>query len=180
MLQGRSLQTALKQVTPRAFEDTLYRRVSLRALLGLVKDPTGKLLITRPNPDFLYAGGPVIGGGRFTPKGGARSLYMAETSHTAKLEKRQAAGFRTLRRKKEPIEVDYALEVKLSITKAGNSLARWLLTQAARQVAQHPGPLGVFFRRIEKRKNLALCWRDPCWFWICWHWRSENPVNSSL
>jgi transposase len=35
-----------------------------------------------------------------------------------------------------------------SITKAGNSLARWLLTQAARQVAQHPGPLGVFFRRI--------------------------------
>src|SRR5262245_5206850 len=40
-----------------------------------------------------------------------------------------------------------------SITKAGNSLARWLLTQAARQVAQHPGPLGVFFRRIEKRKS---------------------------
>jgi transposase len=40
-----------------------------------------------------------------------------------------------------------------SITKAGNSLARWLLTQAARQVAEHPGPLGVFFRRIEKRKN---------------------------
>jgi transposase len=40
-----------------------------------------------------------------------------------------------------------------SITKAGNSLARWLLTQAARQVAQHPGPLGVFFRRIQKRKN---------------------------
>src|ERR1700738_4022831 len=39
-----------------------------------------------------------------------------------------------------------------SIPKAGNSLARWLLTQAARQVAQHPGPLGVFFRRIHKRK----------------------------
>lgn len=40
-----------------------------------------------------------------------------------------------------------------SITKAGNSLARWLLTQAARQVAEHPGPLGVFFRRIQKRKS---------------------------
>ena len=40
-----------------------------------------------------------------------------------------------------------------SITKAGNSLARWLLTQAARQVTPHPGPLGVFFRRIQKRKN---------------------------
>ena len=40
-----------------------------------------------------------------------------------------------------------------SITKAGNSLARWLLTQAAGQVSEHPGPLGVFFRRIRKRKN---------------------------
>jgi transposase len=43
-----------------------------------------------------------------------------------------------------------------SITKAGNSLARWLLTQAARQVAQHPGPLGVFFRRICRRKNFNV------------------------
>jgi transposase len=42
------------------------------------------------------------------------------------------------------------------ITKAGDSLARWLLTQAARQVAQHPGPLGVFFRRIRKRKNFNI------------------------
>ena len=42
------------------------------------------------------------------------------------------------------------------ITKAGNSLARWLLTQAARQVAQHPGPLGVFFRRIRQRKNFNV------------------------
>src|SRR5258708_26149076 len=42
------------------------------------------------------------------------------------------------------------------ITKAGNSLARWLLTQAARQVAQHPGPLGVFFRRIHKPKNFNI------------------------
>ena len=42
------------------------------------------------------------------------------------------------------------------ITKAGNSLARWLLTQAARQVAQHPGPLGVFFRRIRTRKNFNV------------------------
>ena len=99
---------------PRAFQATLFRCVSLRALLGLVKDPTGKLLITRPNPDFLYAGGPVIGGGRFTPKGGARSLYMGETAHTAKLEKRQAAGFGTVRRKEQPIEVNYALDATLS------------------------------------------------------------------
>ena len=39
------------------------------------------------------------------------------------------------------------------ITKAGNSLARWLLTQAAQHLATHPGPLGVFFRRIARRKH---------------------------
>lgn len=39
------------------------------------------------------------------------------------------------------------------ITKRGNRRARWLLIQAAQHVARHPGPLGVFFRRIEKRKN---------------------------
>jgi hypothetical protein len=66
MLEEGSLQAALKEIVPQAFQATLFRCVSLRALLGLVNDPTGKLLITRPNPDFLYAGGPVIGGGRFT------------------------------------------------------------------------------------------------------------------
>jgi transposase len=40
-----------------------------------------------------------------------------------------------------------------SITKAGNPHARWLLTQAAQHLALHPGPLGVFFRRLARRKN---------------------------
>jgi RES domain-containing protein len=114
MLEGGSLQAALEEILPQAFQATLFRCVSLRALLGIVKDPTGKLLITRPNPDFLYAGGPVIGGGRFTSKGGARSLYMGETAHTAKLEKRHAAGFGTVRRKEQPIEVNYAFDARLS------------------------------------------------------------------
>jgi RES domain-containing protein len=114
MLEGGSLRAALAEIVPQAFQATLFRCVSLRALLGLVKDPAGKLLITRPNPDFLYASGPVIGGGRFTPKGGARSLYMGETAHTAKLEKRQAAGFGTVRRKEQLIEVNYALDARLS------------------------------------------------------------------
>jgi len=39
------------------------------------------------------------------------------------------------------------------ITKRGNCKARWLLIQAAQHLAGHPGPLGVFFRRIEKHKN---------------------------
>jgi transposase len=45
------------------------------------------------------------------------------------------------------------------ITKRGNSHARWLLTQAAQNMARQPGPLGVFFRRLAKRKcwNVAVC-----------------------
>lgn len=39
------------------------------------------------------------------------------------------------------------------ITKRGNGKARWLLIQAAQHIANHPGPLGVFFRRITRRKN---------------------------
>ena len=45
------------------------------------------------------------------------------------------------------------------ITKAGNSHARWMLTQAAQRLDRHPGPLGVFFRRLCRRKsrNVAVC-----------------------
>jgi transposase len=39
------------------------------------------------------------------------------------------------------------------ITKQGNKQARWMLVQAAQQVARHPGPLGNFFRRLKRRKN---------------------------
>jgi transposase len=39
------------------------------------------------------------------------------------------------------------------ITKQGNSHARWLLVQAAQHLDTHPGPLGVFFRRLAAKKN---------------------------
>lgn len=39
------------------------------------------------------------------------------------------------------------------ITKAGDANARWMLTQGVQHIANHPGPLGVFFRRLAKRKN---------------------------
>jgi hypothetical protein len=40
-----------------------------------------------------------------------------------------------------------------SITKAGCSATRSMLTQAAQHAADHPGPLGAFFRRLRKRKT---------------------------
>ena len=39
------------------------------------------------------------------------------------------------------------------ITKQGSGHARWMLVQAAQHAATNPGPLGVFFRRIAKKKN---------------------------
>jgi transposase len=44
------------------------------------------------------------------------------------------------------------------ITKAGSSAARAMLTQAAQHAAEHPGPLGAFYRRLKKRKarNVAI------------------------
>lgn len=39
------------------------------------------------------------------------------------------------------------------ITKAGNTHARWMLSQGVQHLARHPGPLGSFFRRIARRKS---------------------------
>lgn len=39
------------------------------------------------------------------------------------------------------------------ITKHGNSHARWMLVEAAQHLDKHPGPLGVFFRKLAKKKN---------------------------
>jgi RES domain-containing protein len=113
MLEGKALAAALEEIGPSAFHGIIFRCVSLSSLLGL-KNEAGHLVITRPNPDFLYAGGPVRDGGRFTPKGGAESLYTRETEHTARLEKRQAAGFHAVSRKSRGIEVAYSLNATLS------------------------------------------------------------------
>jgi transposase len=39
------------------------------------------------------------------------------------------------------------------ITKRGNSHARWMLIEAAQHLDKHPGPLGVFFVRLLRKKN---------------------------
>jgi transposase len=57
------------------------------------------------------------------------------------------------------------------ITKQGRSHARWMLVQAAQHVGRHPGPLGVFFRRLAKKKNrnvaVVACARKLVT--IAWH-----------
>lgn len=39
------------------------------------------------------------------------------------------------------------------ITRWGNGKARWMLIQAAQHMDRNPGPLGVFFRRLARKKN---------------------------
>jgi transposase len=62
------------------------------------------------------------------------------------------------------------------ITKHGNSHARWLLVQAAQHLDRHPGPLGVFFRRLASRKNrnVAVVATARKLVLIAWHMLKNN------
>jgi transposase len=75
-----------------------------------------------------------------------------------------------------------------SITKAGASQVRWLLVQAAQCVGRHPGPLGAFFRKLERRKNrnVAVVATARKMVTIAWHmlknkepYRYASPQHTS-
>jgi transposase len=62
------------------------------------------------------------------------------------------------------------------ITKQGSGQARWLLVQAAQHLRENPGPLGVFFRRLRKRKNynVAVVATARKIVTIAWHMLINN------
>jgi transposase len=62
------------------------------------------------------------------------------------------------------------------ITKQGHRHARALLVQAAHHVADHPGPLGAFFRRVAKRRgyNVAVVATARKLVVIAWHMLKAN------
>jgi transposase len=62
------------------------------------------------------------------------------------------------------------------ITKAGNTMARWLLVEAAQHLASNPGPLGAFYRKIAKKKgpNVAATAGARKLATIAWHMLSNN------
>jgi transposase len=69
------------------------------------------------------------------------------------------------------------------ITKAGSSQARWLLIQAAQSVGRHPGPLGAFFRKLEKRKNrnVAVVATARKMVTIAWHMlKNKEPYRYAI
>lgn len=69
------------------------------------------------------------------------------------------------------------------ITKQGNGHARWLLVQAAQHLGSHPGPLGVFFRKLCKKKNrnVAVVATARKLVVIAWHMLKHNePYRYAL
>ena len=62
------------------------------------------------------------------------------------------------------------------ITKRGNSKARWMLIQGVQRMDLHPGPLGVFFRRLAKKKNrnVAVVATARKLVVIAWHMLKNN------
>lgn len=69
------------------------------------------------------------------------------------------------------------------ITKRGNCKARWMLIQGAQRMGMNPGPLGVFFRRLKKRKNhnVAVVATARKMVTIAWHMLTNNePYRYAL
>ena len=62
------------------------------------------------------------------------------------------------------------------ITKQGSGHARWMLVQGAQALAVHPGPLGVFFRKLAKKKNrnVAVVASARKLVAIAWHMLKNN------
>ncbi len=57
------------------------------------------------------------------------------------------------------------------ITKQGNSMARWMLIQAAQHARLHTGPIGRFYLRLKKRKghNIAVVATARKLAAVAWH-----------
>ena len=69
------------------------------------------------------------------------------------------------------------------ITKQGRVLTRWLLIQAAHTMRTNPGPLGHFFRRMQKRKpyNVAIVAVAHKLAILAWHLLVKNePYRYAL
>ena len=62
------------------------------------------------------------------------------------------------------------------ITKHGKGHTRWMLIQAAQHLDKHPGPLGVFFRKLaqKKNRNVAVVATARKLVVIAWHMLTRN------
>jgi transposase len=119
-----------------AVEEEIARQEQGLAQLGYV-DPQVKLLITLPGVDLTVAQTLLATLGDVTRfrDGAHAASYLGLVPST-----KQSA----------------ATCYHGPITRQGNGHARAMLVQAAQRVGTHPGPLGAFFRRLNKRKNRSV------------------------
>lgn len=120
-------------------------------------DPRVKLLMTQPGVDYTVAQTVLASLGDISrfPDGDHAAAFLGLTPSTRQSAEHCYHG---------------------PITKHGSGHARWMLVQAAQHVAKHPGPLGVFFRRLAKRKNrnLAVVAVARKLVVIAWHMLTKN------
>jgi hypothetical protein len=120
-------------------------------------DPRVKLLMTLPGVDVTVAQTVVAALGQLDRfrDGAHAASYLGLTPRTKQSAERCYHG---------------------PITKAGNGQARWMLVQAAQHARLHPGPLGVFFRRLAKKKNhnVAVVATARKLVVIAWHLLTKN------
>ncbi len=121
------------------------------------QDPRAKLLMTLPGVDFTVAQAllSTLGDIDRFPDGNRAAAYLGLVPSTYQSGERCYHGH---------------------ITKQGRGHARWLLVQAAQHIDRHPGPLGVFFRRIARKKNrnVAVVATARKLVSIAWHMLKHN------
>ena len=120
-------------------------------------DPRVQLLMTLPGVDFTVAQSLLAAWGDVTrfPSAEKAAAYLGLVPSTHQSAERCYHG---------------------PITKQGRAHSRWLLVQAAQHVDRHPGPLGVFFRRIARKKNrnVAVVATAHKLALIAWHMLRHN------
>jgi transposase len=155
------LQSDLRLLTLAELELEAHDRILVK---NAWSDPRVKLLITMPGVDVTVAMAVLAALGDITRfrDGHHLAAYFGLVPSTSQSGERCYHG---------------------SITKRGNGRARWLLIQAAQHLAAHPGPLGVFFRRIATRKNrnVAVVATARKLAVVAWHMLTEGePYRYAL
>jgi len=120
-------------------------------------NPHIKLLMSIPGVDFTVAETLLATLGDFTrfPSGEKAAAYLGLVPSTHQSGEHSYHG---------------------PITKQGRGHARWMMVQAAQHIGQNPGPLGVFFRRLARKKNrnVAVVATARKLVVIAWHLLKNN------
>jgi hypothetical protein len=84
MHTGTKLADALSRLVGSPLAHTYSRVVTTATLLGMTTTGAGgPAVVTRLSPNLLYAGGPTLVGGRYTPVGGPEALYLGSSERVA-------------------------------------------------------------------------------------------------